>query len=358
MFQSSIIAQLIRRVYVVYPTWTFNGSIVYTSGTGITNATGLQQVCLCMDAEEGDCMTRDRSAKDPVPSEIPAPDCDRRWNYTHLELSSSTAPGVLRASKKYALPKTREHPLILDIDEDFFGVQLVGHDLLREGISEYEYEMVNWVLESLFCPKFAGDEARVDSWFRRHLKTPKACSRDPANLSRPFCSEQRANRTICSPRSLEASFARIPAVCPESKPVFEVLNRLLSNMTLPQLNAFERVGVCFNMAWRTYAFQPHLRLCLGHNQPGHSVVPQHVPQLEEMVALAKNFTRVLRALPRQPDVITVARSARDGYVARWLQQTVEKFIITSVKKVFGLRTTDIHFSDYLAGGKDGWYNSF
>ncbi|VDK30364.1 unnamed protein product [Dibothriocephalus latus] len=77
-----------------------------------------------------------------------------------------------------------------------------------------------------------------------------------------------------------------------------------------------------------------------------------------MRGLMRNFTRILRAIPRVPDVITVARSARDGYVPRWLQTRLEQLILQILKVIFRLGQDDVVFSEYLAGGKGGWYHRF
>uniref|UniRef100_A0A0V0J5B6 Uncharacterized protein n=1 Tax=Schistocephalus solidus TaxID=70667 RepID=A0A0V0J5B6_SCHSO len=117
--QSAIIAQLIKSTYLVFPSWTSNESSAFTSWVGISSLDNPKRFCLCYGDEEGTCVVRNYNGTEPL-SDIADENCDRRWNYTQIELTSANAAAVLRRSKFYALPADLDTPLILDIDEDFF----------------------------------------------------------------------------------------------------------------------------------------------------------------------------------------------------------------------------------------------
>ncbi|VDL93768.1 unnamed protein product [Schistocephalus solidus] len=372
--QSAIIAQLIKSTYLVFPSWTSNESSAFTSWVGISSLDNPKRFCLCYGDEEGTCVVRNYNGTEPL-SDIADENCDRRWNYTQIELTSANAAAVLRRSKFYALPADLDTPLILDIDEDFFGVRLVGADLLYHGLDMESVLTMGDFIRPIFCLKKGNEleEMRPDIWFRGLLnRIISHC------LTRsPQCPRPDLNGTVydtCSAAIWDAKQdlyrAQPPLVCQgvgeeqhlveaEVENSLNLLTLLLRNRTREQIRALQRVGICHEFAWRTwFPDMVPISLCLGHNTPGHSVVPEYVPTYTELEALLRNFTRIVRAVPRVPDVITVARSARDGYVPRWLQTRLERLILKVIKVVFRLENDDVVYSDYLAGGQGGWYQRF
>ncbi|CAH8542335.1 unnamed protein product [Schistosoma mattheei] len=317
--QSAIITNLIQTVYIIYPYWTFNTSYAYTSSLGITTINNTKQICMCLninttdnntdndvdnidDEEEDHCKTRnqDNPLNDFI---LSSNQCPKTWLYHYIELNSLTASNILRYSNYWSLnkllnlnlinhskPMTLDHqgnqpnpppppppdhhhrddylPLILDIDEDFFGVHLVTHNLLKSGLNINFIHTMNSIISLIFCPIHYINEIHIDQIYQIHL-------------------------------------------------------------------------------------------CLGHNLPNQSLVDEFLPISNDLLKLAIHFTQILLTIPYQPNIVTIARSSRDGYTPRWLQYDIELMILNILKKVFHLTEKNIIYTNHLAGDKYyGWYHRF
>lgn len=366
--QAAIIAQMIQTVYLIFPTWTANVSQALDASIGIFQQEGLskRQLCMCFIMGDKYCVVK-ASLKSNSEQIIPVKSCPGLWNFTQIELLSSDASSVLRYSKKYALPLNSTAPLILDIDEDFFGVHLVGHELLKVKLSMDESLEIDDVIRGMIClhSGTSKNEMLADVWFRSHLiELQQNCASNYC-LVHPFYNQTLTVGCQAALHRSKQRLLKIPEILcgsmSETEYKFNSFSQIMLNLMPEQLESLKQVGICLEEAWKTFSIdsqQQQINLCLGHNRPGQSIVPEHVPEFRELRQLVKNFTRILRALPKKPAVITVARSARDGYVARWLQPLVESLIIKAAKLVFGLENEDIHYSNYLAGGHSGWHNRF
>ncbi|VDD75108.1 unnamed protein product [Mesocestoides corti] len=361
--QAAIASHLVRTVYLILPTWTTNSTVATNASLGQTVMTnGQRQFCICFN-EESDAVCQTRSLHTISEEiEVSPSQCVNRSHYQHIELNSRNAAGVLRFSKTRALPQNdTAHPLILDIDEDFFGVQLVGMVLAN---LDCEMQMAVHISESLrevLCLRkgTSDEEMLADAWFRGFINDIKSeCLPDGE------CLDFLDNATLsgeCQAAIRRSANGIDPTIaCTDGDRVDFYVTRLaqvLAYLTPEQLDEVARIGACFENAWRTHAYEGQVGLCLGHNIPGASIVPEFVPSYRDLIGLGRNFTRIVKSiLPRRPDVITIARSARDGYVVRHLQPLVEAVIIKVIKGVFNVSDENFHFSEYLAGGKGGWIN--
>lgn len=366
--QAAIVSNLIHSVYIILPTWTSNESVAFNASIGRTsqNFTDKHQLCLCftdhsLNTNET-CQTRNVES-DAMELQISPHLCTPRISsYHHVELNSYTAA---RGTLRRMLQKEDSGALIIDIDEDFFGVQLPAASLLQNDCDLIDLFEISNTLHGILCPPVGltgAEELEIDSWFQQTIKsfdmagcfTPTVCLHMYYNSSLPISCRDEIARAAASlnPRWRCQDMASV---------IFYVerLAILLSYQTDQALKALSETGICLEAASRTFETEPKIGLCLGHNLPGASVVPEFVPSYKNIVELARNMTRILNAtLPRRPTVITIARSSRDGYVVRKLQPTIELAIRMVLKHVFNLTDANFHYSEYLAGGEIGWVDRY
>ncbi|KAH8870440.1 UPF0489 C5orf22 [Schistosoma japonicum] len=385
--QSAILANLIQSVYIVYPYWTFNASYAYTSSLGITLVNNTQQICMCLDINNKDddenCKTRkqDNNLNDFI---LSSNQCPKLWRYHYAELNSFTASNILRYSKYWSLTKLLNitnvkyafnsssltyfqyqnkqsiyHlPLILDIDEDFFGVHLVTRSLLKSGLHIDFIQSLNLIISSIFCPLYHVNELEIDQMYRWLIEQAYLNVNHANYPVTVIMSSYKINMML---KHINRNFQITDVFCPNYTLNLQRLNELFINasITYNQLNVLARVGVCYTSSLITYQYMPEIHLCLGHNMPNASLVEEFVPTSEDLLKLAVQFSQVLLSLPYRPNIISIARSSRDGYTPRWLQYDIETMILNILKKVFNLTEDNIIYTKHLAGDKhQGWYRRF
>lgn len=367
--QSAIIAQLLNTVYVIYPNWISTVNQIFEVSLGITMQNNTKHICICLSPDAATCRTRSDSngMNDTV---IRKDQCLSSWMFTYFELSSKDAANILKYSEQWSVinqaTQTKEfnknRPIILDIDEDFFGVHLASQSLLKSGIRMTFIHGLDQLIQILFCPKSYEFEAEIDEWFRLLLNILKSGKFSPSKNVRSCFSTFE-----CIKGPLMEAYAVLQTkqqfwACKDIKveDVFRNLSKMLYDglVTGEQYEAIERIGICLSQAWSTYRNEPLMHLCLGHNTPEASLVEEFLPNITQMENLIVDFTRILLSLPFIPDLITISRSSRDGYTPRWMQYYIELLIISSLKTVFKFDGTHIYYSERLAGGHQGWYRRF
>ncbi|KAF5397117.1 hypothetical protein PHET_09621 [Paragonimus heterotremus] len=351
--QSAIVGQLLHTVYVVYPPWSHSDSFAGRRTLGLTKGSNEVKLCMCPNQNNDGCATW--TADSPVHETVINTDqCEKRWDFNYLELNHSFAPGVLHSSKKWSIVNVDEassmSPLILDIDEDYFGVHLASRNLTETGLNPMVIQQLSEIISEIFCPTHSHLEKAIDLWFQEFISvTGESCSK-PRNDSNCY---QQVNRFLS-----ETLFeANTDWLCHENVGIFiHILVNIITHplITQRQLSVLSRVGLCLSSAWTTHRFQPRMQLCTGTNTPEFTLVEEFLPNGNYFHSLLSNLTTVLIALPQKPAVITVCRSARDGYTPRWMQQTIEYAILGLLKRVFRLADEQFVYSDQLAGGRSGW----
>ncbi|CAH8562050.1 unnamed protein product [Schistosoma guineensis] len=409
--QSAIITNLIQTVYIIYPYWTSNTSYAYTSSLGITTINNTKQICMCLninttdnntdndvdnidDEEEDHCKTRNQV--NPLNDFILSSNqCPKTWLYHYIELNSLTASNILRYSNYWSLnkllnlnlinhskPMTFDHqgnqpnpppppphhhhhhrrhdeylPLILDIDEDFFGVHLVTHNLLKSGLNINFIHTMNSIISLIFCPIHYINEIHIDQIYRWLLEYIYI----NIHLRNNYKSIIDHNQLMMILKKINKTLQITDIFCYNYTLYLMKLNELFINNTITyhQIDVLKYVGVCFTNSLITYQYIPEIHLCLGHNLPNQSLVDEFLPISNDLLKLAIHFTQILLTIPYQPNIITIARSSRDGYTPRWLQYDIELMIINILKKVFHLTEKNIIYTNHLAGDKYyGWYHRF
>ncbi|CAH8528878.1 unnamed protein product [Dicrocoelium dendriticum] len=364
--QSAIVGQLLKDVYSIFPPWVPSDCSVDHFYLGLNGPSRDAQLCLCPTRSSVSCKMFRRSEylKESL---ISSKECRKEWVFSHYECGSDDAAPVLRSTltnlirlpsvssstSPTSLAYYNRNPIIVDIDEDFFGVYLVARNLTDTGLNIIAILQLDRTIQSIFCPKRAVDESFIDTWFQELLAYVRAtCARALSGMEVFECQRNISERVYDSLVQMNPAW-----LCQEDNgPSLQDLVETLTHPTITneQLLALSRVGLCLTNAWSSYAYEPRMRLCIGHNSPGMTLVKEHVPDTEELMLLASNLTKVLLAIPQKPALITLCRSARDGYTPRWLQPTIEYTITGILKRLFNLTQGDISYSPRLAGGVNGW----
>ncbi|CAL8106209.1 unnamed protein product [Calicophoron daubneyi] len=366
---SAVAAQLIKTVYFIFPSWANFDTFASKAHLGIAQMDQRQQFCTCYDADDGVCTTT--NLEDPLNDSYIKPEqCPNDWPYDYLELIVGRTPGILRYSKKWSLKnmsaiqsELKRHPsatladelktpLILDIDEDFFGVHLPSRNLTDIGFTTEEVAEIGAMVHEIFCPKYPPLEKTIDEWFKR--LTQRLINECLPSISGKDLSCVRALAMEILP-TLHSNHKTWLCTSDVKHSFLDLMHFIAEHaMTTEKLNALARTGLCLDSAWSGHLYEPHMHLCVGHNTVNNSIVPEYVPSHKELVELAANFTRVLMALPYQPITVTVCRSSRDGYTPRWLQMRIEAIVLGLLKRVLKISQKAVHYSTHLAGGQNGW----
>ncbi|VDP88295.1 unnamed protein product [Echinostoma caproni] len=257
--QSSVIAQLINTTYVIYPPWVANDTGAFTASLGVTVQHGRRQICLCFFDELPSCQARDW--KSPLnTSQISLEQCELKWPYNHLELNSEDAPGIIRSSERWSIQPSKLNPLILDIDEDFFGVHLPARNLTDTGVQISKVKEIDTLMQDIFCPESPDLERVIDQWFTNVVHHARHwCFQYPTDEYRVDNCADKLHQLILRDLRTHASVWLCETDVNE---ISYRVTRLFANsgLTPEQLYVLGKIGLCFTMAWSTHLYEPRMRL--------------------------------------------------------------------------------------------------
>ncbi|KAF6022948.1 hypothetical protein EB796_018745 [Bugula neritina] len=180
---------LVDRFVWVWPSWTNKTSYVFGNHTtglvdlGLFNYTEQNKVttgmCICMKETYTDGV-RSKPFTDPlgrtclyakpelVPYEGKDAECyvkveNIRFDYVKDTYMEQNSRNILQGNKPKLAGdnKKKLSPIILDIDEDYFGCEEVSDSLLEAGINWTHIEKINEMLRPLFCPRTADEEKHL-----------------------------------------------------------------------------------------------------------------------------------------------------------------------------------------------------
>ena len=246
-----------------------------------------------------------------------------------------------------------EENVVLDIDQDFFGCESGAQVLLQNGIAWSIVDELNEILSQLFCIKDILDETAVNNILMKLLESIITHIKFSKNNRRLF------NFIL---KRVKYVITKLPEIsCPQSKHFRQKLltgiARLLTQLDSDQLKTMQKVGFCLgsNKEDKLPIRFRYLQVCHGLNTPNESVITFHMPTLDE---LNHSFQRVKSLLTTsssniiRPNLVTIARSLRDGYTPKSLAPAIEKGLLhTVLKDVFG--PLNVHYDQNLMGGKSG-----
>ena len=289
-------------------------------------------------------------------------DCDMK--HTGLvEVVSETKAISLISSGTWI---TERDSVLLDVDEDFYGVEAVITPISEAGVDADTIDAINHWVTRLVCASDTRQERQTDSFYNYLIQT--------IIDFKIVCSVgDKTNDSVCSsPDKLTAAVSTlIPMFLDnlrqrnleqhlcfgESDDALKELIVELCALNTDQLKAFAEVGVCLNGSPKStdFASNHSMILCYGYNTPNDSVVMFHVPSSLEITQRTSNLRDMLEQNQFVPGAVTICRSTRDGYTPRKLFSKIESDIKRVLVNAFPRILEDsFYYDEDLLGGPVGW----
>ena len=263
---------------------------------------------------------------------------------------------------------TERDSVLLDVDEDFYGVEASIMPLLDAGMNENQIELISFWVGRLICATNTYQERQADAFYNYLIQTiidfklicakeDKASDSVCKNVASLISAVKKLQPEFMSnlrERKLHYSF------CNPDKTNF-ALNQLIlafCKMNIDQLKALSEVGICLVQSPKTYGFENMngLRICYGYNTPNETMVMFHVPTLAEIDQRTENLKDILKQKQFTPGAVTICRSTRDGYTPKKYFTKIESDVKDVLRYAFPrIREDSFYYDDDLLGGPAGWH---
>ena len=260
-----------------------------------------------------------------------------------------------------------EERVLLDIDEDYYGCESSVMPLYKAGLSKSTIRRLSKLIGKLLCVNDVHHESVADTVFHTLVQIVQdfkasLCLKENHQNNKDCLSDLRADQALIQmiPQVSDSlKEARVEGMlCDKASQevMLQVMLRILYNMNITQLEALSYVGVCLETAPTNFQFEPgSLHVCHGFNVPGDTQVTFHVPTEPESNVRSELLKSTLSLLPKQPTLVTVCRSMRDGYTPWAFFGYIEKAVIEILDTVFkDVTKNSFHFDENLLGGRKGW----
>ncbi|RUS75175.1 hypothetical protein EGW08_017056 [Elysia chlorotica] len=303
-----------------------------------------------------------------------------------LQLVDSTEAADLLTSLSTEQQHLKDkRKILLDIDEDYFGVSSDSFDLSTIGLTLDETDILSDLIGDVFCADTTFDERVADMFHAALLNLLVNIKLQSCELKgESFSVNQRRRKCYTSLQMSNLLIEKIPRMvkflvevgeaehilCSRSQSSWDsslhtLLQNLilyLQNLSVQQLRHLAWLGICFDVSPSSmYFHQPlPLKLCRGHNNLNKTLVSSFHPSEEELETASEDLKRLLLSFKDRPSLVTLSRSIRDGCTPKELFHNIEGKVLEDLKSVFkgSLHGESIHFDSNLLGGKLGWPRRF
>ena len=226
--------------------------------------------------------------------------------------------------------------ILLDIDEDYFGVELPWQKLTDAGIGSFELRYVDAAVRNLICARTGADETQASFDMRAFVEMYLRYCRFSRGAAQSTCASDARDlaATLVDNFVLKSRQEKPDLYCAGNidQLLVDVLQvvRALNELTREQVVAILHIGFCFSESPKSFGFLSDVEegfiVCHGANDPPESYTPTFTPSPEQFEADTRQLGELLDLLP-PPKVVTIARSVRDGFTPRSLAPTIEEFLI-------------------------------
>ena len=343
---SAILAGLINRVVWIQPGWTHpqnqyvdQEGIVGTVTHGKGREADQGKLCYCYREVEKRDWFCGYFTSHPEKIEIPRKGCRKLKTFKFLTISEFLFQDAFDAES------LKEKKIILDIDEDYFGVESGVQLLVDAEIPLDVVYVIDELLPQLFCPKSTITERDLD----HTLCEMFLCFHD---------------LLIGNTTSLATSYSRTvnnhveKYLCMNSNTNLLTFSSYLESKLTAQIAfALANTKYCFFNSLQL-ELSSDFTLCHGTIFPGDKLNELFVDTRDGIEKRSKDMTGILGFIFNSvtPNLITIARSLRDGFVPRrqqrFIEHNIRKAIDENLKKR-GKRSR-VLFDKNLVSGKEGW----
>jgi len=351
--QSAIYHELINYVVWVQPSWNRGHYRTESNkcfvGITIENSTKTERFCTCMKEsgkkmEDIDCSYVSTLSEEREEQEIDISQCKKEKEFKWVTISEDKIQKLITFRKK------AKH-FIVDIDEDYFGVESGVQKFMDMGVEVETVVKIDEIFSSLFYVDTNELEIelnlKVKEYFKSLLKI--------VNLER----EEKESRIYKSFLPAFESYFR-KEEDQELDIFIDTLSTVLAESSEKELRGLSDIHYCLD-GTPQMANLHSFKICHGNIFPGDPLNQIYTSDVKEIETRGEKLTDILSFVGNHsiPQMFTVCRSLRDGYTPRYLQNIIEKRILTSISTSlakFG-KKPKIIYDPYLLNGKAGWYSS-
>ncbi|XP_041363395.1 uncharacterized protein LOC121379021 isoform X2 [Gigantopelta aegis] len=380
---ASALTGFIDRFIWVWPTWNTDSSegqsekeyasfpVRYGSMNREDTKTGrlVMELCACMSSKEFNFETycfmnnaSDLEDMDGIP--IKESECNIKYSGLVEIVSEIKAISLIKSG----IWITAKDKVLLDVDEDFYGVEASVSRLYGVGIDQDRVDEVSQMVKRLVCASNTHQERQTDSFYNYLIQTiidfKIVCSQSE-KVNDSICKNSR--KLASAVKKLRPEFMKNlrernleQHICDHTR-IKLVLNKLIlefCKMTIDQLKAFAEVGICLNQSPKTMNFDHRhsMRVCYGYNTPNETAVMFHVPSLAEIDQRTDNLKDILKQKQFVPGAVTICRSTRDGYTPKKYFTKIESDVKLVLRDAFPrIREDSFYYDEDLLGGPSGWH---
>jgi len=354
--QSAIYHELIDYVVWVRPSWTRNHyqTQFVKSYVGITkdNATDRERFCSCEKETrsgnngETECAYIPSDSKDREEIDIPPSLCKQTKAFKYITISEMKLLDHLTLKKG--------GNIIVDIDEDYFGVESgVQKFIDLYGIHMETLKDINDFFSDLFDVTTNIDEMELSEKIRDFFKTI---------LKKGY---KRVEDTNEKEAFIRKQWLGLKKYFKDDYPEFEnITNAFIeyaSKLSEKDTKALSKLPYCLDGTPGMSNIQNNdFKICHGNLFPDDELNQFYTSDIKEIEERGDKLTDILSFISSHslPQIFTLCRSLRDGYTPRYLQTIIEKRILTSIQTALNKfdKAPTVVYDDYLLNGKAGWKN--
>ena len=358
---SAIGMELINTFIWIKPSWTNRHYLNQTMAVGVTDEfkeTYGTQLCVCEDFEKKKkSKTRSKEEcevlhpKREGSKSVDITKCSIKAQYRYYEVSEKYAIKLLNAIRK----KEKNQPsVILDIDEDYFGVENRMKAYRKNGGQNDDIWVIDKAASKVFCPKTGGDaENRANEFMLEYMQkilTQCYAGRQKCNENnvleigdemRNKLNDNLRKKLFCSIEDFQSEFSN--------------LAHTLWSFSETALKGFLKLKFC-NFGIPALGFGEKFGTCKGI--PDNGATENHMPDNTEIQDRANKLNNIVSFIFEKyavPGVTTICRSMRDGYTPSNYFQSIEKYITDGLRNATAHKNDlSFHYDDKLLFGSPGW----
>lgn len=358
---SAVMVGLIDKIVWVKPDWNADEG---DAGNGMTHITvyigkhigTYEGLCLCMreskneetEEEDTSCIYINYNyVEDERPEiDIEESQCEQISRNFLFHVVSESNFKHLDFDKYYS-----RDSIIVDIDEDYFGVESGVKKFIEQGISLQTQEALDTILSRLYCPLYISSE----QFLHQKLRAIFQMAHEAKRSNQQDGLEEKMKLKIAKETS--------PIICNQSLVV--ELARFITQLDADETVSLSKASFCLYDSPRlrksgkvSESKSIGFSLCHGTIYPTDILNKIHVGNMQEINQRTNQMKDILQQihLHVKPSMYTICRSLRDGYTPRNQQRYIEQNVLQVVSEVTrgNDRIEHIIYDSQLVFGKQGW----